>query len=101
MKGLNSIEKELINLNAQNNFDDINLMPNELERIMKSNYKNNRSYLCSFLVFIITLLLTTSLNEFTLLSSPIIFLSVNNIKSLILEEKNVIIIIMVLHIFYF
>ena len=101
MKGLNSIEKELINLNAQNNFDDINLMPNELERIMKSNYKNNRSYLCSFLVFIITLLLTTSLNEFTLLSSPIIFLSVNNIKSLILEEKNVIIIIIVLHIFSF
>ena len=42
IKGLNSIEKELINMNSKNNFDDVNLMPNELERIRNNQFKNNR-----------------------------------------------------------
>ena len=49
-------------MNDKNNYNDINLMPNELEIIRKNQFKNNRSYLCSFFVFISTLLLTTSLN---------------------------------------
>ena len=101
IKGLNSIEKELINMNEKNNFDDINLMPNELERIRRNQFKNNRSYLCSFFVFISTLLLTTSLNEFTLISTPLYFLKENNKGKLIVSEKDVIIILMILHIFSF
>ena len=101
IKGLNSIEKELINMNDKSNFNDINLMPNELERIRKNQFKNNRSYLCSFFVFISTLLLTTSLNEFTLLASPLCFLTKNHKDDLIISEKDVIIIIMILHILSF
>jgi len=88
IKGLNSLEKELINLNEKNNFDDVNLMPNELARIRKNNYKNNRSYLCSFFVFISILLLTTSLNEFTLLSIPICYLTKNqNLTQSLIRTK--------------
>ena len=93
IKGLNSIEKELINLNEKNNFDDINLMPNELERIRNNNFKSNKSYLCCFIVFISSLLLTTSLNEFTLLSAPLWYFKKN--KSILLNE--VIIMMIVLH----
>ena len=97
IKGLNSLEKELINMNEQNNFDDVNLMPNELARIRTNNYKNNRSYLCSFFVFISTLLLTTSLNEFTLLSIPICFLTIDQRKNFNKSEIWVITIIILLH----
>ena len=97
IKGLNSLEKELINLNEKNNFDDVNLMPNELARIRKNNYKNNRSYLCSFFVFISILLLTTSLNEFTLLSIPICYLTKNQKVNFDNSEMSVITIIIVLH----
>ena len=76
-------------------------MPNELERIRKNQFKNNRSYLCSFFVFISTLLLTTSLNEFTLLASPLCFLTKNHKDDLMISEKDVIIIIMILHILSF
>ena len=101
IKGLNSIEKELIEMNNQNNFDDVNLMPNELERIRKSHFKNNRSYLCAFYVFISTLFLTNALNEFILISVPICFLTKKNNEKLIIPELNVIIIILVLQIFSF
>ena len=97
IKGLNSLEKELIDLNEKNNFDDINLMPNELERIRKNNYKNNKSYLCSFISFINTLLLTTGLNEFTLLSAPLCFYK----KDKNITINDVIIIMIVLHLFSF
>ena len=77
IKGLNSIEKNIINMNSKNNYDDINLLPEELDRIRNSQFKNNRSYLCSFLVFIVSLLLTNSLNEFIILSAPLCFIEYN------------------------
>ena len=101
IKGLNSIEKELIEMNNQNNFDDVNLMPNELERIRSIHFKNNRGYLCSFYVFISILFLTNALNEFILISVPICFLTKNDNGKLLIPELNVIIIIMVLQIFSF
>jgi hypothetical protein len=88
-------------MNNQNNFDDVNLMPNELERIRNSHFKNNRSYLCSFYVFISILFLTNALNEFILISVPISFLTINENKNLVISDLNVIIIIMVLQIFSF
>ena len=101
IKGLNSLEKELINMNQQNNFDDVNLMPNELERIRKNHFKNNTNYLCSFLVFISIILLTNSLNEFILLSIPLCFIYKGEFGVLYLSEKDVIIIVMALQIFSF
>ena len=77
IKGLNSIEKNIINMNTKNNYDDINLLPEELNRIRNSQFKNNRSYLSSFLVFIVSLLLTNSLNEFIILSAPLCFIEYN------------------------
>jgi len=77
IKGLNSIEKNIINLNTKNNYDDVNLLPEELDRIRTTQFKNSRSYLCSFIVFIASLLLTNSLNEFIVLSVPLCFLNYN------------------------
>jgi hypothetical protein len=77
IKGLNSIEKNIIKMNSKNNYDDVNLLPEELDRIRNSQFKNNRSYLCSFLVFIVSLLLTNSLNEFIILSAPLCFIEYN------------------------
>ena len=103
IKGLNSIEKELINMNSKNNFDDVNLMPNELERIRTNQFKNNRNYLCAFFVFITIQFLTNSLNEFIILSAPLCFISHKSETEteIIISEKDVIIIIMVLQIFSF
>ena len=101
MKGLNSLEKELIDMNAKNNFDDVNLLPNELERIRNSQFNSNRSYLCSFFVFITILLLTNSLNEFVLISIPSCFIAINNNNKLVIYEFDVIIILMVLQILSF
>lgn len=103
IKGLNSIEKELINMNSKNNFDDVNLMPNELERIRTNQFKNNRNYLCAFFVFITIQFLTNSLNEFIILSAPLCFISHKSETEteIIISEKDVIIIIMVLQIFLF
>ena len=89
MKGLNSLEKELIDMNAKNNFDDVNLLPNELERIRNSQFNSNRSYLCSFFVFITILLLTNSLNEFVLISIPSCFIAINNNNKLVIITFNV------------
>ena len=101
IKGLNSLEKELIEMNNQNNFDDVNLMPNELERIRIIHLKNNRSYLCAFYVFISILFLTNSINEFILISAQICFLTKNNNGKLILHELNMVIIIFILQFFSF
>ena len=97
IKGLNSLEKNIISLNTKNNYDDVNLLPEELDRIKKNQFKNNKSYLCSFLVFIISLLLTNSLNEYILLSLPLCFLKKNNK----IFENEVILAITVLQVFAF
>jgi len=101
IKGLNSIEKNLISLNSKNNFDDTNLLPHELDRIKKNQFKNNRNYICPLFLFIISLLLTNSLNEFIFLSMPLNFLKYNDNEQLIILENDVIIAITVLQIFSF
>ena len=102
IKGLNSIEKNIINMNTHNNYDDVNLLPEELDRIKKNQFKNNRSYLSSFSVFIISLLLTNSLNEYLLLSLPLCFLK-SNIYDYIISsfESQVILAVTVIEIFSF
>ena len=97
IKGLNSLEKNIISINTKINYDDVNLLPEELDRIKKNQFKNNKSYLCSFLVFIISLLLTNSLNEYILLSLPLCFLK----KNKKIFENEVILSITVLEIFAF
>ena len=102
IKGLNSLEKNIINMNTEINYDDVNLLPEELDRIKKNQFKNNRSYLCSFIVFIISLLLTNSLNEYLLLSLPLCFLRSNIYDDKIsILENEVILAITVLEIFSF
>ena len=102
IKGLNSIEKDIIELNTKNNYNDVNLLPEELDRIKKNQFKSNKSYLCSFLVFIISLLLTNSLKEYIILSIPLYFLRTNKFDDEIsIVEKEVIISITVLEIFSF
>jgi hypothetical protein len=102
IKGLNSLEKNIINFNTKNNYDDVNLLPEELDRIKKNQFKSNKSYLCSFIVFILSLLLTNSLNEYLLLSLPLFFLKSNyyDSKNYFLENE-VILSILVLEIFSF
>ena len=87
LKGLNSIEKNIIDMNTNNNFNDVNLLPEELDRIRKNQYRNNKSYLCIFLTFILSLLLTNSLNEYILLSIPLCFLNINNNKCTVKENE--------------
>ena len=102
IKGLNSIEKNIIVMNTRNNYDDINLLPEELDRIKKNQFQNNKSYLCSFLVFIISLLLTNSLNEYLLLSLPLCFLKSNKYDYIISSfENQVILAVTIIEIFSF
>ena len=106
IKGLNSIEKNIISLNTKNNYDDVNLLPEELDRIRTTQFKNSRSYLGSFIVFIVSLLLTNSLNEFILLSVPLCFLNYHpkyyEGKSIFeISENKVIISIIILLLFSF
>jgi hypothetical protein len=104
IKGLNSLEKNIININTKTNYDDVNLLPEELDRIKKNQFKNNKSYLCSFIVFILSLLLTNSLNEYILLSLPLCFLkpiTKENGNLLSISENEVIISIIVLEVFSF
>ena len=101
IKGLNSIEKDIINLNTKNNYNDVNLLPEELDRIKKNQFKNNRSYLCSFLVFIISLLLTNSLKEYIILSIPLYFLEKSDFGDIFIVENQTIISLTVLEIFTF
>lgn len=78
LKGLNSLEKNLIKLNDNDNYDDMNLLPKELIRIKNNQYNSNRNYICPFFVIVTSLLFTNSLKEFILLSMPLFFLEVKN-----------------------
>ena len=70
LQGLNSIEKDIILMNKNNNFDDVNLVGNELERIKKVQINKNNSFIKSFLAFIITLFLCNMINEYILIKLP-------------------------------
>ena len=66
IKGLNSIEKAIIEINNKNNFDDTNLFPKELNRIKQNQYKNNKTFFRTIIVFILFLNVSNVLNEFIL-----------------------------------
>lgn len=70
LQGLNSIEKDIILMNQNNNFDDVNLVGNELERIKKVQINKNSSFIKSFFAFIITLFLCNMINEYILIKAP-------------------------------
>ena len=70
LQGLNSIEKDIILMNQNINFDDVNLVGNELERIKKMQINKNNSFIKSFLAFIITLFLCNMINEYILIKTP-------------------------------
>ena len=72
LQGLNSIEKDIILMNQNINFDDVNLVGNELERIKKMQINKNNSFIKSFLAFIITLFLCNMINEYILIKTPFI-----------------------------
>ena len=72
LEGLNSIEKDIILMNQKNNFDDVNLLGNELERIKRNQINNNKVFRKSFIVFIITLFLCNMINEYILIKTPFI-----------------------------
>ena len=67
LKGLNSIEKAIININKENNFDDTNLFPLELDRIKQNQFKNNKTFFRTIIVFILFLNISNMINEFILL----------------------------------
>ena len=67
IKGLNSIEKAIIEINNKNNFDDTNLFPKELSRIKQNQYKNNKTFFKTIIVFILLLNVSNVVNEFILL----------------------------------
>ena len=72
LKGLNSLEEDIIKMNDNSNFDDVNLLGNELERIKNNHKHNNKVYRKSFLSFIITLFLCNMINEYILIKTPFI-----------------------------
>ena len=84
IKGLNSIEKAIISLNKENNFNDTNLFPKELYKIKKNQLKNsNNTFFSTILVFVLLLNISNMYNEFILLLIQIygnIFLSDRDIK---------------------
>ena len=68
IKGLNSIEKAIISLNNENNFNDTNLFPKELNKIKKNQFKNsNNTFFKTILVFALLLNISNMYNEFILL----------------------------------
>ena len=79
LEGLNSIEKDIILMNQKNNFDDVNLVGNEIERIKKNQINNNKSFRKSFLAFVITLFLSNMINEYILIKTPFILEKVTDI----------------------
>jgi hypothetical protein len=72
LQGLNSIEKDIILMNENQNFNDVNLLGNELERIKRNQINNNKSFIKSFLVFILTLFICNMINEYILIKTPFI-----------------------------
>ena len=85
LKGLNSIEKDIILMNQNNNFDDINLLGNELEKIKRKQINNNKAFRKSFFAFIITLFLCNMINEYILIKAPFILEKIMKIDSF--EQK--------------
>ena len=72
LKGLNSLEEDIIKMNDNSHFDDVNLLGNELERIKNSQINNNKVFRKSFLSFVITLFLCNMINEYILIKTPFI-----------------------------
>ena len=70
LEGLNSIEKDIIIMNEKSNFDDVNLVGNELERIKRNQINNNKAFRKSFISFILTLFLSNMINEYILIKTP-------------------------------
>ena len=70
LQGLNSIEKDIVLMNEKNNFDDVNLVGNELERIKRNQINNNKAFRKSFLAFVVTLFLCNMINEYILIKTP-------------------------------
>ena len=70
LQGLNSIEKDIVLMNQANNFDDVNLVGNELERIKKKQINNNKDFRKSFLAFVVTLFLCNMINEYIFIKTP-------------------------------
>lgn len=84
IKGLNSLEKCIVNINQKNEYDDTNLLPNELERIKKTNFGSNKAYIKGIFVFVISLLLSNYINEFYFLSMPLCFIKYNKNMAIII-----------------
>ena len=84
IKGLNSIEKAIISLNNENNYNDTNLFPKELNKIKHNQLKNsNNTFFRTILVFVLLLNISNMYNEFILLLIQIyhnVFLSDQDIK---------------------
>ena len=72
LQGLNSIEEDIIKMNKNQNFDDVNLLGNELERIRRNETSNNKVFTKSFIVFVLTLFLCHMINEYILIKTPFI-----------------------------
>ena len=72
LKGLNSLEEDIIKMNDNSHFDDVNLLGNELEKIKNNQINNNKAFRKSFLSFIITLFLCNMINEYILIKTPFI-----------------------------
>ena len=71
MKGLNSIEKGIINMNNANSFNDANLVNHELEIIKKMRNYSNSVFRKSCLVFLLSIFFSHNLNEYMLLMEPL------------------------------
>ena len=99
IQGLNSIEKDIILMNENSNFDDINLVGNELERIKNKQIKSNNSFRKSFFSFIITLILCNMINEYILIKIPFILININ--KNIIEKQWIIIMTFIILMIFNF
>ena len=72
LQGLNSMEKDIIIMNESQNFNDVNLLGNELERIKKNQIKNNKVFIKSFIAFILALFLCNMINEYIIIKTPFI-----------------------------
>ena len=85
LEGLNSIEKDIIIMNEKSNFDDVNLVGNELERIKRNQINNNKAFRKSFISFILTLFLSNMINEYILIKTPFFLENILNRK---LKQNN-------------
>ena len=102
LQGLNSIEKDIILMNQSNNFDDVNLLGNELEKIKRNQINNNKVFRKSFIVFVLTLFLCNMINEYILIKTPFILeelqldksdKSDNNLQKLVVTSSFILLLI--------